>query len=198
METKKLGRKQYPSELNTKAIACRVPIEHYVQFLKEARDMQCSISDWLLTKVYEDNILGIHDEVPTQQNARIAANRGPEEIRFRYKDVIAYLKTKGYPDMDEQSNRHSAAMMIGEEFDEDCNEIIMTWKDWIDRSDEFYEKLNEVHNRVKEARTPELTDIKYRIDQLLKNIKGLTEDTKRHHKKRIADALRVLEGYNSK
>lgn len=45
-------RKEYPSQLNTKSIACRVPISDYVSFLEDANKRGINLNDWLLTKIY--------------------------------------------------------------------------------------------------------------------------------------------------
>lgn len=41
-----------PSDISTKAIACRVPMQDYIKFLTEASNKGMSISEWLLMKVY--------------------------------------------------------------------------------------------------------------------------------------------------
>lgn len=45
-------KKVYPSQINTKAMACRVPAADYVTFLKESINQGISMNDWLLMKVY--------------------------------------------------------------------------------------------------------------------------------------------------
>lgn len=46
--------KTYPSQVNTKAMACRVPAGDYVQFLQDAISKGISMNDWLLMKVYQE------------------------------------------------------------------------------------------------------------------------------------------------
>jgi hypothetical protein len=46
-------KKIYPSQLNTKAIACRVSTPEYVEILKEATEMGITVNDWLLVKIYD-------------------------------------------------------------------------------------------------------------------------------------------------
>lgn len=46
--------KTYPSQVNTKAMACRVPVADYVKFLQDAISKGISINDWLLMKVYQE------------------------------------------------------------------------------------------------------------------------------------------------
>ncbi len=47
-------KKVYPSQINTKAIACRIPANDYVKFLQDAINKNISLSDWLLMKIYSD------------------------------------------------------------------------------------------------------------------------------------------------
>jgi hypothetical protein len=45
-------KKSYPSQENTKAMACRVPVADYVTFLQESIQQGITMNDWLLMKVY--------------------------------------------------------------------------------------------------------------------------------------------------
>lgn len=48
-------KKKYPSELNTKSIACRIPMGDYVEIMNECVDKGITINDWLLMKLYSKN-----------------------------------------------------------------------------------------------------------------------------------------------
>lgn len=48
-------KKTYPSQINTKSIACRIPASDYVTFLNDAIKKGINLNDWLLTKVYSNN-----------------------------------------------------------------------------------------------------------------------------------------------
>ena len=48
-------KKVYPSQINTKSLACRVPAGDYVQFLQDAINKGINLNDWLLMKVYGTN-----------------------------------------------------------------------------------------------------------------------------------------------
>ena len=45
----------YPSELNTKSIACRIPMADYLEFNKEAKNNGMNMNDWLLDKLYNSD-----------------------------------------------------------------------------------------------------------------------------------------------
>lgn len=47
-------KKVYPSQVNTKAIACRIPANDYVKFLQDAINKNISLNDWLLMKIYSE------------------------------------------------------------------------------------------------------------------------------------------------
>jgi hypothetical protein len=49
----KLTKKQYPSQLNSKTISARIPVQDYVTFLEEAMENGISLNDWLLMKIYK-------------------------------------------------------------------------------------------------------------------------------------------------
>ena len=45
-------KKVYPSQINTKSLACRVPAADYVEFLQDAISKGINLNDWLLMRVY--------------------------------------------------------------------------------------------------------------------------------------------------
>lgn len=55
METIKKDKKAYPSELNSKAVACRLPLEKYAELLNESIDKGLTINDLLIWKLFGNN-----------------------------------------------------------------------------------------------------------------------------------------------
>jgi hypothetical protein len=51
-------KKQYPSQLNSKTISARIPVQDYVNFLNESIKLGISMNDFLLTKIYSNNKVG--------------------------------------------------------------------------------------------------------------------------------------------
>jgi hypothetical protein len=51
----KKDKKVYPSQLNTKSIACRLPISDYVEIVNDCVKKGISVNDWLLVKLYNKN-----------------------------------------------------------------------------------------------------------------------------------------------
>jgi hypothetical protein len=52
-------KKKYPSELNTKSIACRIPMGDYVEIMNECVNKGISVNDWLLLKLYRKEGIGL-------------------------------------------------------------------------------------------------------------------------------------------
>lgn len=48
-------KKQYPSQLNSKTISARIPVQDYVNFLNESIELGISLNDFLLRKIYSNN-----------------------------------------------------------------------------------------------------------------------------------------------
>lgn len=48
-------KKEYPSQLNTKSIACRIPITNYVEIFEDCLKKGISMNDWLLIKLFGKN-----------------------------------------------------------------------------------------------------------------------------------------------
>jgi hypothetical protein len=68
-------KKQYPSQLNSKTISARIPINDYVEFLKDSLSKGISLNDWLLMKIYNTN------------KSIIGNNSNSEIIEFTLEDL---------------------------------------------------------------------------------------------------------------
>jgi hypothetical protein len=86
-------KRVYPSELNSRAIACRVPINDYVRFLQEAISMNIKLNDWLLLKIYSngEKISGIPETDP-------AAPAADTLVIIKKDELYDFLNTYEYPD----------------------------------------------------------------------------------------------------
>jgi hypothetical protein len=49
-------KKQYPSQINSKTISARIPVQDYVNFLNESLNLGISLNDFLLRKIYSNGI----------------------------------------------------------------------------------------------------------------------------------------------
>jgi len=55
MSSETIEKKQYPSQLNSKTISARIPVQDYVEFLQDSLSKGISLNDWLLMKIYNSN-----------------------------------------------------------------------------------------------------------------------------------------------
>jgi hypothetical protein len=55
MSTETTEKKVYPSQLNSKTISARIPVQDYVDFLNESINLGISLNDFLLRKIYSKN-----------------------------------------------------------------------------------------------------------------------------------------------
>jgi len=55
MSTETTEKKVYPSQLNSKTISARIPVQDYVDFLNESISLGISLNDFLLRKIYTSN-----------------------------------------------------------------------------------------------------------------------------------------------
>jgi hypothetical protein len=60
MSTETTERKVYPSQLNSKTISARIPVQDYVNFLNESINLGISLNDFLLRKIYSNNVGAIN------------------------------------------------------------------------------------------------------------------------------------------
>lgn len=61
MSTETTERKLYPSQLNSKTISARIPVQDYVDFLQDSLSKGISLNDWLLMKIYNNSVGNIKD-----------------------------------------------------------------------------------------------------------------------------------------
>ena len=61
MSSQTTEKKQYPSQLNSKTISARIPVQDYVEFLQDSMSKGISLNDWLLMKIYNNSVGNIKD-----------------------------------------------------------------------------------------------------------------------------------------
>jgi hypothetical protein len=88
MSTETTEKKVYPSQLNSKTISARIPVQDYVDFLQDSLAKGISLNDWLLMKIYNSNSkIGNNDsgviELQTQDL---------EETGFHFDYVLNFYK----------------------------------------------------------------------------------------------------------
>ena len=81
-----------PSDIETKALATRVPMSDYIQILKTATDKKLSVSEYLAMKIFDDNEELV--EILKTENFELSeklkfAQSDYEEELLRYKQTIS-------------------------------------------------------------------------------------------------------------
>lgn len=173
-------KKVYPSQINTKAMACRVPASDYVKFLQESINQGISMNDWLLTKVYSSN----KDYV-----SGVIEDNNSNETLYTYEE--AYEEFNPYPirlnrpfgiyEINEESDIHNAII-------EADNEIIRL-RNLVDEL-KFKTLADSTKPPIKKVAS--VTDIKAQLTILILNT---FEDRKeqKEFKQEIYELLEELE-----
>lgn len=173
-------KKVYPSQINTKAMACRVPAADYVTFLKESIEQGISMNDWLLTKVYSSDkgyVSGVLEESKS------------DETLYTYDE--AYEEFNPYPI---RLNRPFGTFEINEE--SDIHNIIIEADNEIIRLrnlvDELKFKALADSTKPPVKRVASISDIKAQLTILILNT---FEDRKeqKEFKEEIYELLEELE-----
>ena len=93
MSNKKIEKNHhYPSELNTKSIACRIPMADYLEFNKEAKNNGMNMNDWLLDKLYnsDQNSGTINGKIKNEKTI----NSDNQIIELTINDFSNYIKNE--------------------------------------------------------------------------------------------------------
>lgn len=105
MSKETIEKKLYPSQINTKTISARIPVQDYVKFLQESLKDNITLNDWLLIKIYNNDSIGKHldfDDIKNNNNKVIRIYKydliSKQEWAF-YKEEFG---EKDYIDMDKE------------------------------------------------------------------------------------------------
>lgn len=88
MSSETIEKKVYPSQLNTKTISARVPVQDYVNFLQESLSKGISLNDWLLLKIYNSNSKIGNDEIGNIELTK----EDLESIEYSFDSVYNFYK----------------------------------------------------------------------------------------------------------
>lgn len=88
MSTETTEKKVYPSQLNSKTISARIPVQDYVDFLQDSLSKGISLNDWLLMKIYNSN-----SKIGNDDNGIIELiTKDLEETGFHFDYVFNFYK----------------------------------------------------------------------------------------------------------
>ena len=84
-----IEKKLYPSQMNSKTISARIPIQDYVNFLNESINLGISLNDFLLRKIYTDN----NNEVgEIENNNEIVISKEDCNTYSEHENMYEYFK----------------------------------------------------------------------------------------------------------
>jgi len=150
----------YPSQINTKTIACRISAQDYVTFLKEAITKGITINDWLLMKIYDSN-LGIGNAAPLNVDESFFKGDLEEILSFIEKEVN-----------EPNNNEPFASDVLNNiiEYDKENGIELKSSKGIIGVLDGLMQNINCQHEiartfqkKLREKRVPNINDIKAQI-----------------------------------
>ena len=91
MSSQTIEKKTYPSQLNSKTISARIPVQDYVKFLQEALEKNISLNDWLLLKIYRENSEKI-DGINIDENDDDVVRIHIDNVKIRGQEFIDFFK----------------------------------------------------------------------------------------------------------
>jgi hypothetical protein len=151
MSNKKIEKNHhYPSELNTKSIACRIPMSDYLKFNKEAKNNGMNMNDWLLDKVYNSD-----QNSGTINGKTINKNSNNQVIELTINDFKEWLEA-------EFINIEEATNFCGEYSKNDVAEIVCHFQNIQKHNKTYIERLGE--------KKPSLIDAKIQLSKIAKEI----------------------------
>jgi hypothetical protein len=155
MET--IEKKKYPSQVNSKTISARIPVQDYVNFLKESLSKGISLNDFILLKIYndEEKVSGINET----------------KFNISYDDIVAHVKERRDDDDKEpwlKSKEIWEYMISHFEFYNDDYVFEFDSKEKICRILWFGAFIDKSYEMMKH-RQPNITDVKVQINRLVKD-----------------------------
>jgi len=105
MSKETIEKKLYPSQINTKTISARIPVQDYVKFLQESLKDNITLNDWLLIKIYNNDCIGKHldfDDIKNNNNKVIRIYKYDLISKAEWAFYKEEFGEKDYIDMDKE------------------------------------------------------------------------------------------------
>jgi hypothetical protein len=144
MSTEITEKKVYPSQLNSKTISARIPVQDYVDFLQDSLSKGISLNDWLLMKIYNSN-----SKIGNNDNGIIELTiKDLEETGFHFDNVYKFYKEQFINDI-WTINKESLLELLGD----------------------FYNNTTQLQNHYDSLgkREASLSDVKLQLSILINN-----------------------------
>jgi hypothetical protein len=181
------SQKTYPSQLNTKAIACRVPTADYVSFLQESINQGISMNDWLLMKIYSSIENNIGNIKKSRKRISPVIEEEEEEIIFiDSKELLNKVVDKGLNYGIREGLIKSGLfsnLMEGKYFNkEDIENLLIS----------FASLFTDYFDLQNHKKTASLTDVRTQLTILINNKYSNTKD-RQEYRREVLDLLKELE-----
>jgi hypothetical protein len=163
-------KKEYPSQLNTKSIACRLPISNYVEIFEECLKKGISMNDWLLIKIFGKG------ENKSENNT----------LKISVKGIINHL------DPDDDNYHHQCKIISDYFYAMDLDNVELELKDLESLLMEFIFMRNNYLNLRKAKQQASIEDVKNQLTILINNKFSDLNDRK-EFRKDILPLLKELE-----
>lgn len=178
-------KKQYPSQINSKTISARVPVQDYVNFLNESIELGISLNDFLLRKIYSNkSLMGVvNNQVNNSYDKELIADEVINFVNDFPFDIAQITNPETYFEEMGIYNNPIA-----------CKEVKRVY---INSLGAYFYTLDELVNALEEfgimrKKTADLMDVKNQLTILIQNKFDNMSDRKTFRKD-IFELLKELE-----
>jgi hypothetical protein len=166
MSTQNIEKKLYPSQINSKTISARIPVQDYVKFLEDSLSKGISLNDFLLMKIYSKSKIG------NDNNSTIEINKEDlKNLEYDYNFLLKFYKQEFENDV----------WIISKET------ILELLSDLYNNTTQLQNYYNSLSNKK-----ASLSDVKTQLTVLIKNKFTDIED-QQEYRKELHKLLRELE-----
>jgi len=184
-------KKQYPSQINSKTISARVPVQDYVNFLNESIELGISLNDFLLRKIYSNkSLMGI-------VNNQVSNNYDKELIPDETINFINNFPFDICPIEGESSEQYFQKMENMGVYNNPINDTKEVNRIYIKSLHAYFYTLKELVNALEQfgnmrKKTADLMDVKNQLTILIQNtFEDINE--RKTFRKEIYELLKELE-----
>lgn len=183
-----MEKKLYPSQINSKTISARIPVQDYVNFLNESINLGISLNDFLLRKIYNNtNNVG---SVNKENNISTEISNFINEYEF---ELVELDNPEEYWSVDKENYPHYNNPVKTDNIvrllvnSEGAGNYFYTLQHMVDHIKYMDKHIRE----IKFNKTPNLMDIKVQIRSLVRS--KIHRNDQDEYLKEINRLLRELE-----
>jgi hypothetical protein len=188
MSTETTEKKLYPSQINSKTISARIPVQDYVNFLNESINLGISLNDFLLRKIYNNNNnVGFVNKENVLNDELLNFINGYQFEVIKIEDKEDYWKETEKDIFNYNNPVHSDYLVRVLITGEGLGNYFYTLQQMI----EYIQYTGKYIKQLKSDKTPNLMDIKVQIRSLVRS--KIHRNDQDEYLKEINRLLRELE-----